>query len=58
MDDDEEKDIRMHNLTLKKSQLPLWAKVKIHKITHGLKSNNDAVVDLLEKGLEVYENRK
>lgn len=52
MDKIKEKEIRVHNLTLKKSQLPLWDEIKIYKIVHKLKYNNDAVVELLEKGLK------
>ena len=51
MDKKKEKDIRMHNLTLKKSQLPIWDEIKMYKIIHKLKNNNDAVVELLKKGL-------
>lgn len=53
MDKKKEKDIRVHNFTLKKSQMPLWDEIKIYKITHKLKYNNDAVIELLEKGLRV-----
>ena len=57
MDKKKEKEIRLHNLTLKKSQLPLWDEIKIYKITHKLKHNNEAVVELLKKGLKANENK-
>lgn len=54
----QEKEKKVHNLVLKESEMWIWKDIQKHKIdSDQLKTNNDALIDIIKKGLKANENK-
>ena len=59
MQEKKDKGKKVHNLILTEKEMWIWKKIQMHKIDRDdLKTNNDAVVDTIKKGLKINETRK
>ena len=54
MQEKEEKGKKVHNLVLTEKEMWIWKKIQTRKIERDdFKTNNDALVDTIKKGLKV-----